>query len=282
MSRADLHTHTTASDGRHRPAEVVRMAQETGLAGIAITDHDTTAGIEEAMEAGELYGVRVLAGVEISTQAEDREIHVLGYGYDIGNRLFQERLATLREARDRRNERMIERLNELGVAVTLDEVREAAAASQEKGGTVGRPHMAEVLVRKGYARDFRDAFERYLKRGAAAYIQVKRIHPAEAVRWIHEAGGAAVIAHPGLYGRDRLMLELLENGADGLEAFHSDHDDAQERHFLAMAESMGKLVTGGSDFHGIKSGSKLYHGPIGNRTVDVSVIDRLLAARPRW
>jgi hypothetical protein len=279
MRRADLHTHTTASDGLHPPAEVVRMARDAGLSGVAITDHDTVAGLEEALAAGEKYGIRIIGGVEISTMAEGREIHVLGYGFDAGDPLFLERLASLREARNRRNDRMIERLNELGIPITLQEVHQAAAASPGKGGTIGRPHIAEVLVRKGYATDFRDAFDRYLKQGAAAYVQVQRISPAEAVQWIHEAGGTAIIAHPGLYGLDRLVQELLENGADGLEAFHSDHDDDAQRHYQAMAESRGKLVTGGSDFHGSMHGN-LYHGPVGNRTVDVSVMDQLLAARP--
>lgn len=281
MRKADLHTHTTASDGRYSPAEVVRMAKDAGLDGIAITDHDTVAGLDDALEAGARYDIRVLAGVEISTMAEGREIHILGYGMNSGDPQFLERLASLREARDRRNDRMIARLNELGVPITMEEVREAAAVSPREGGTIGRPHIAEVLVRKGFATDFRDAFNRYLKQGAAAYVQVQRIHPAEAVRWIHEAGGTAVIAHPGLYGRDHLVEELLEGGADGVEAFHSDHDDEQERHYRAMAESRGKLVTGGSDFHGFSSNGKLYHGPIGNRNVDIAVMDQLLAVRPR-
>lgn len=280
MSRVDLHTHTTASDGRHRPAEVVRMAKEAGLSGVAVTDHDTVAGIAEAISAGAEHGIRVLPGVEISTSAEGRDIHILGYGFRADDPLFLERLITLRLARDRRNDMIIARLNELGMEITLSEVEQAAAASPRKGGSIGRPHMAEVLVRKGYAKDFRDAFDRYLAEGAAAYVNPPRIGPAEAVRWIQEAGGAAVVAHPGLYGNDRLVLELLDGGADGLEAYHSDHDEDQQRHYQAMAESRGKLVTGGSDFHGTLNGI-VYHGRVGDRTVDASVVDQLLAARRR-
>lgn len=276
MSRADLHTHTTASDGRHRPAEVVRMAKEAGLSGVAITDHDTIAGLEEAHAAGAEYGIRVISGVEISTQAEGREIHILGYGIDARDPLFLERLASLHQTRERRNEMIIERLNELGMEVSWPEVQQAAAASSRKGGTIGRPHIAEVLVRNGYAQDFRDAFDRYLAEGAAAYVLVPRISPAEAVQWIHDAGGTAIVAHPGLYDRDRLVQQLLDGGADGLEAFHSDHSEDLQRHYLAMAEARGKLVTGGSDFHGTMHGN-VFHGPVGNRTVDVSVMDQLLA-----
>ncbi|WP_276352619.1 PHP domain-containing protein [Cohnella caldifontis] len=278
MSRADLHTHTTASDGRHRPAHVVRMAKEAGLSAVAITDHDTVAGLAEALRAGEEYGIRVVPGVEISTSAEGKDIHVLGYGFSPEDPLLLKRLVSLREVRSRRNGMIVARLNELGVEITLEEVERAASASPRADGSIGRPHMAEVLVRKGYANDMRDAFDRYLAEGAAAYVNPPRIEPAEAVRWIHEAGGAAVVAHPGLYGNDRLVLELLDGGADGLEAYHSDHDEDTQRHYEAMAESKGVPATGGSDFHGTREGV-VFHGPVGNRTVDAAVIDKLLSAR---
>ncbi len=280
MSRVDLHTHTTASDGRHRPAEVVRLAKEAGLSGVAVTDHDTVAGIAEALSAGAEYGIRVIPGVEISTAAEGRDIHILGYGFRADDPLFLKRLISLRETRNRRNDMIIARLNDLGMEITLAEVEEAAVASPRGDGSIGRPHMAEVLVRKGYAKDFRDAFDRYLAEGAAAYVNPQRISPAEAVRWIREAGGAAIVAHPGLYRADSLVLELLDGEADGLEAYHSDHDEAQQLHYQAMAESRGKLVTGGSDFHGTLNGAA-YHGRVGNRTVDAGVVDQLLAVRRR-
>ena len=278
MSQADLHTHTTASDGRHRPAEVVRMACEAGLSGIAITDHDTVAGLEEALRAGAEFGIRVLPGVEISTAAEGRDIHMLGYGFKPADSLFFKRLVSQRSVRKTRNEAIVARLNELGMPIAYDEVLEIAMAAPRSNQSVGRPHIAEVLLRKGYVRNIRDAFDRFLAEGAAAYVDSPRIGPMEAVRWIHEAGGKAIVAHPGLYRNDRLVLELLEQGADGLEAFHSDHDDAQQRHYRTLAKSRGKLITGGSDFHGSREGV-VFHGRVGHRSVDAAVIDLLLAGR---
>ncbi|TJY43266.1 PHP domain-containing protein [Cohnella pontilimi] len=280
MSRADLHTHTTASDGRHRPEEVVHMASEAGLAAVAVTDHDTTAGTAEALEAGKRYGIRVLPGVEISTSAESRDIHILGYGFSLEDPVFLQRLADLRQVRNRRNAEMIAKLNELGMAVTREEVERESSSSRRGDGSVGRPHMAEVLVRKGYVRDLREAFDRFLGETGAAYVNPERIRPEEAVRWIHEAGGAAVVAHPGLYRNDPLVLALLDSGADGLEAFHSDHDEEAQRHYERLARSRGKLATGGSDFHGTLGGVT-FHGAVGHRTVDASVVDELLALAAR-
>lgn len=279
MSRFDLHSHTTASDGRHRPAEVVRMARDAGLSGIAITDHDTVAGIEEALAAGLEYGVQVVPGVEISTSAEGKDIHILGYGIDAKDPVLLERLVSLRQVRNRRNEQMIARLNQLGIEISLGEVEREAALSTHKDGTVGRPHFAKVLVRKGYVKEVREAFDRYLAEGAAAYVNTPRIEPLEAVRWIHEAGGTAIMAHPGLYRNDPLVQKLLNGGIDGLEAYHSDHDEEAERKYRLLAESYGKLVTGGSDFHG-SDGGNVFHGPIGNRTVAAGVVDLLLTRRP--
>lgn len=278
MSRADLHVHTTASDGRHRPAEVVRMARDAGLAGMAVTDHDTVAGLEEAIRAGAELGVRVVPGVEISTESEGKDIHILGYGFRRDDPKLLERLAQQRRVREARNEAILARLREMGMSVAYGEVLQAASASPRGDGSVGRPHIAEVLVARGYARDTRDAFDRYLAEGAAAYVSPPRIEPLEAVRWIHDAGGTAIVAHPGVYRRDRLVAELLEQGADGLEAYHSDHDESQQRHYKTLAKSRGKLVTGGSDFHGSREGG-VFHGKVGHRTVDASVIDRLFARR---
>jgi predicted metal-dependent phosphoesterase TrpH len=280
MQRADLHTHTTASDGRYRPEEVVGMARDAGLAAVAITDHDTVAGIAEALEAGRRCGIRVVPGVEISTSAEGRDIHILGYAFTPDDPVLLQRLASLREVRNRRNEEMLGKLNEMGVPISIDEVMREAASSPRADRSVGRPHMAEVLVRKGYAADLRDAFDRYLGESGAAYVNPPRISPHEAVRWIHEAGGAAVVAHPGLYRNDRLVRDLLERAADGLEAYHSDHDEAAERHYAALAATMGKLATGGSDFHGTRAGVA-FHGAVGNRTVDLAVVKELTAVASR-
>lgn len=274
--RADLHTHSTASDGTGSPADNVRLAREAGLAAVSLTDHDTTAGLEEALAEGGRLGIRVVPGVELSTMQDGLEIHVLGYFMDWRDGRWQERLRSQRNARTRRNGMIVERLNELGMPITMEEV-ERAAAGQVPGASIGRPHIAAVMIEKGYVASRAEAFERFLGSGGAAYVRVPRPTPLEAVRWIHEAGGAAVIAHPGLYGRDGLVEALLGQGADGLEAHHSDHGPDDEARYAAMAARFGVIATGGSDYHGVRGG-EVFHGPLGGRTVDAAVVDLLEAA----
>jgi hypothetical protein len=278
--RADLHTHSTASDGTGSPADNVRLARETGLAAIALTDHDTTAGLEEALAEGEKLGIRVVPGVELSTMQDGVEIHVLGYFLDWPDGRWQERLRSQRDARMRRGRMIVERLAELGMPVTWEEV-ERAAAGRASGGAIGRPHIAAAMVGRGYVSSVAEAFERYLGSTGAAYVRVPRPTPLEAVGWIHEAGGAAVIAHPGLYGRDELVEALLEAGADGIEAYHSDHGPDDEARYAAMAARFGVIATGGSDYHGARGG-EVFHGPLGGRTVEIAVVDRLEAASRKY
>jgi len=278
--RADLHTHSTASDGTGSPADNVRLAREIGLAAVALTDHDTTAGLEEALAEGARLGIRVVPGVELSTMANGLEIHVLGYFVDWRDARWRERLGTQRDARMRRNAMLLERLAALGMPVTMEEV-ERAAAGRASGGSIGRPHIAEAMVARGYVSSTAEAFERYLGSEGAAYVHVPRPTPLEAVRWIHEAGGAAVIAHPGLYGRDELVESLLEAGTDGIEAYHSDHGPEDEARYAAMAARHGVIATGGSDYHGARGGV-VFHGPLGGRTVDAAVVDLLEAASRKY
>jgi predicted metal-dependent phosphoesterase TrpH len=274
-NRADLHTHTTASDGLFPPEMNVRMAKEAGLSAIAITDHDTLAGIPEALEAGLVYGILVVPGVEISTAVEGTDIHVLGYGISPDDTLLHSRLLSLRNVRNRRNEAILSRLELLGMSVSHEELEQAAGKAQSSEGSIGRPHIAQVLVDKGYAADLKEVFDRWLGEGKPANVSPPRITPAEAISWIHDAGGKAIIAHPGIYDNDALVVHLLDSAADGIEAFHSDHDSQAELRYEEWAISRGKLVTGGSDFHGVKDGIA-FHGALGNRSVDVEVISRLL------
>jgi 3',5'-nucleoside bisphosphate phosphatase len=274
-NRADLHTHTTASDGKCRPADNVKLAKAAGLAAVAITDHDTVAGVAEALEAGRQEGVIVVPGVEISTSANGKDIHVLGYGFSPENPQLLRRLEAHRNGRNERNERILVRLAELGLPVTMSEVEAVAGKRSDRDGSVGRPHIAQAMVDKGYATDIRDAFDRFLAEGKAAYVVRQSLSPQEAIAWLQEAGGKAIIAHPGLYRDDDLVLSLLQAGADGLEAYHSDHGQEEETRYAGLAASLGKLATGGSDFHGMTDG-EAFHGPIGHRTVDVAVVKRLL------
>jgi len=273
---ADLHTHTTASDGTGAPADNVRKAKEAGLAAVAITDHDTVAGVAEALAEGERLGIEVVPGVEISAYHGGTDIHILGYYTRPDDERWLARLASQRDTRDRRNDMIVERLTSLGLPLSMDEVREAAGRDGRGEETIGRPHIAQVLLAKGYVSSMQEAFDRYLASGAAAYVNPPRLHPFEALSWIREAGGTSVIAHPGLYGDDEFVEELLRRGADGIEVFHSDHGEEERRRYARLAERYGVIVTGGSDYHGMRNGVA-FHGALGSVTVDASVIGRLKA-----
>lgn len=251
MSRLDLHLHTTCSDGSLPPAEVLALAHKVGVRALSITDHDTVDGIPEAQQAGARMGIEVVPGVEISSRFGDSELHMLGYFLDWKDRDLLDRLGRLRASRHARNPRIIEKLNELGLAVTYEEVKALAGTD-----SVGRPHIARVLMDKGYVQSAKEAFDRYLAEGAAAYVPRDLPEPAEAVQWIRAAGGVPVLAHPTwviLSGEElfRLVRTLKEAGLLGIEAFYSTHKPQQTSEYLDLARRLDLLVTGGSDFHGI-------------------------------
>lgn len=271
---ADLHSHTTASDGTQSPRANVQMAWDAGLGAIAITDHDTVSGVAEALAAGSEIGIVVVPGVEISTVAGGQDIHILGYYVDVQDELFLSRLASLRETRDVRNEMIITRLQELGLDITMEEVLKEVANIKRKGDTVGRPHIAAVLLNKGYVSTIKEAFDRYLATGAAAYANPPRIEPATAIAWIHDAGGAAVLAHPGIYHDDALVESITTQGLDGIEVFHADHSSEDEAKYLLLAERTGLLMTAGSDFHG-ERGGVAFHAAIGSKRIGIDVLTRL-------
>lgn len=271
---ADLHSHTTASDGTQSPRDNVKMAWDAGLGAIAITDHDTVSGVAEALAAGSDLGIIVVPGVEISTVAGGQDIHILGYYVDIQDELFLSRLASLRETRDVRNEMIIARLQELGLHITMEEVLKEVANIKRKGDTVGRPHIAAVLLNKGYVSSIKEAFDRYLATGAAAYANPPRIEPATAIAWIHDAGGAAVLAHPGIYHDETLVESITTQGLDGIEVYHADHSSEDEARYLLLAERKGLLMTAGSDFHG-ERGGVAFHAAIGSKRIGIDVLTRL-------
>lgn len=277
--KCDLHTHTRASDGMLPPSGNVKLAFEKGLAAVAITDHDTVSGIAEAAAAGREYGVTVVPGVEISTRAGGKEIHVLGYYIDTEQELLLSRLAQQRDTRLARNEAILDKLRDLGIAITLEQVTSGRGRELKPDESIGRPHIADELVRLGEAADMRDAFDRYLAEGAAAYVSPPRITPEEACRWIREAGGAAVLAHPGIYGDDGLVRSIVEQGVlQGIEVYHSDHGPEEHRRYLELAREFGLVVTGGSDFHGERQGV-VFHGDLGSVSVPAGVLEQLKAAR---
>jgi hypothetical protein len=276
--KADLHTHSRASDGTQPASRNVQLAKEAGLAAVGITDHDTVAGIDEALAEGGKLHIQVVPGIEISSVADEQDIHVLGYFIDYRQPLFLARLEQLRGVRERRNEMMMERLRELGMNVSMEEVVAELGRPLQDDESVGRPHIAALLVRKGYVGSVQEAFDRYLARGKAAYVNPPRIHPREAIEWIHDAGGTAVLAHPGLYCNDSLVLELIQAGLDGIEAYHSDHSPGDESRYESLARKHHLIVTAGSDFHGERNGH-IFHAPIGSRTVSVAVIEALQKRR---
>lgn len=251
MSRIDLHLHTTHSDGSLRPAEVLQLAAKASVAALAITDHDITSGIPEATAAGFELGIEVIPGVEISSFDGRSELHILGYCLDWQDPVLDERLATLRASRHRRNPLIIERLRGAGLDVTYEEVRALAGTE-----SVGRPHIAQLLMQKKYVSSAKEAFDRYLAEGKPAYVARELPAPAEAIHWIRDAKGIAVLAHPtwvkdagdGLYP---CLKALKDAGLDGLEVHYSTHSRSQTANYLEMAQRLGLLVTGGSDYHGV-------------------------------
>ena len=274
----DLHTHTQASDGTNSPRANVELAKAKGLTGLAITDHDTVAGVAEARVTGKELGIDVVPGVEISTRAKDKDIHILGYFMDTENRQLRDRLQRLRSVRDERNELIIEKLRQLGIEITLQEVKDGLGRTLRPEESIGRPHIADCLVRKGHASDLRNAFDQYLAEGKPGYASLPRISPEEAIRWIREAGGAAVVAHPGLYDDDELVSTIVEQGRPvGIEVYHSDHGPEEEQRYLEMAARYALVVTGGSDYHGVRQGV-VFHGDLGSRIAPPEAVEQLRQA----
>lgn len=275
---ADLHVHTTASDGLYTPEKLVQYAKQKGLSAIAITDHDSISGIKEAIDAGKAIGVEIIPGVELSTLWQGKEIHVLGYFLNPDAPRIEETLEKQRNVRKLRNQMMIEKLNELGIEITLKEV-EARKKDQRKDANVGRPHIAEVLVEKGIVKTINEAFDKYLGPNGLAYITPPRISPMEAVEYIHQWNGIAVLAHPGIYQRDELIPLLVEAGLDGIEYSHPDHTPEDCGKYMEIAEKYNLLLTAGSDFHGEREGGTMYHADLGTCGVTKEQLERLRQAR---
>ena len=251
MSRIDLHLHTTHSDGSLRPSEVLALAQTAGVTALAITDHDIVDGIPEALETGARLGIEILPGVEISSFDGKSELHILGYCINWQDETLLGRLATLRKSRHRRNPLIIERLQALGLELTYDEVRSLAGTE-----SVGRPHIARLLMEKGYVTSAKEAFDRYLAEGRPGYVARELPTPAEAISWIRDARGVAVLAHPTWVKESTETLPafiraLKDNELGGMEVHYSTHTKQQTAKFLELTKQFGLLVTGGSDFHGL-------------------------------
>ena len=278
MARIDLHLHTRYSDGSLTPAEVVDLAHQAGVTALAITDHDIVDGIPHALDAATPLGIEVIPGVELSSRFNEQELHVLGYFFDWRDSTFGDHLAQQRRSRHVRNPQTIERLNALGLELSEEEVKAKAGSD-----SIGRPHIAQVLVDKRYVQDTREAFDRYLKEGAPAYVPRILSDTRDVIAWIRNAGGVPVLAHPTwtrcqgepLY---RLCACLKEAGLLGLEVFYSSHDRRQTSRFLELAKRLDLLVTGGSDFHGAANPAIQVGRGKGNLKVPDTLLDPLRQA----
>jgi predicted metal-dependent phosphoesterase TrpH len=275
-SFVDLHCHSTASDGTLSPTEVVRLAVKSGLSALALTDHDTIAGVAEAAAEAQRAGIDFIPGIEISAEyPEPGTMHLLGYGVDPQSQTLKDLTNTLLEGRDNRNPKIVKKLQDLGVSITMQEVEKEAG-----GKVVGRPHIAAILLRKGYVSSIKQAFDKYLAPGGLAFFDKERLTPKQAAQRILESGGLPVLAHPIQlrYHNDaelqRIVKDLVDLGLAGIETIHSDHDPKLIEKYSALADKYNLVKTGGSDFHGTNK-PRIELGRANFRKIPRELYDRL-------
>jgi predicted metal-dependent phosphoesterase TrpH len=249
---ADLHLHTRYSDGTYTPEELAAQAQRHGLAAIALTDHDTVEGCAPTAIACQQGGLEFIPGTELTAEAQGVELHLLGYGIDIDDPALLRETAHFQAVRQERIRDMVARLNELNIPLQAESVLALAGCRSP-----GRPHVARALVQAGICATLDEAFERFLKKHRPAWVPKFKISAEHAIALIHNAGGAAVLAHPGLTRRDDLIPQLVAEGLDGLECYHTKHPPATAGHYVDEAQRFGLLITGGSDCHGMNKGQPL-------------------------
>jgi 3',5'-nucleoside bisphosphate phosphatase len=257
MPGYDLHSHSNRSDGTLTPAEEMRLAAERGLAGVALTDHDTFEGLEEAAAAADELGLDFVPGIEFSAEYDAASLHILGYWVDPADPAIDVELLRLTATRFRRGEMIVEKLHELGFDISLERVLELAG-----GEAIARPHIAEAMVEAGIVADEKEAFDRYISDDGLAYVPKHALHPMEALRLIGEAGGVCVLAHPGMWrGNDTVPEALIEqlaaNGMVGLEVRHPDHDEQMRAKYAAIADRLHLVPTASSDCHGERYGFRM-------------------------
>jgi predicted metal-dependent phosphoesterase TrpH len=279
MNQVDLHCHSTASDGVLAPADLVRRGAALGLKVISLTDHDATSGVEEALAAGAERGVEVIPGVEINTDVPGSEVHVLGYFVDYADPTLNDALLELREGRVRRARRMAELLSQMGAPVRFERILELAG-----DGAVCRPHVAQALVEAGHVATYEEAFARYIGRNSPAYVERHKLTPADACDLIRRAGGLPVLAHPVYLDRSGAMKtpfdldlglpDLKASGLAGIEVYYPGYDAIVIAHLMSQARRHGLLVTGGTDFHGIRTNEP----DLGGVYVPFKVVHRLREA----
>ncbi len=279
----DLHTHTTASDGTFTPEQLIRHAHDVGISVISVTDHDTTDGVAIARAEAEKVGIFFIPGIEISAEYSSQgTMHILGYFVDENNDRMVDALGFLKESRRLRNPKMIKLLNDAGISITMEDVENEAG-----GGQVGRPHFAKALIKKGFASSINEAFDKYIKKGGPCYVNKERLSPKKSIDLILSAGGIPVIAHPKTLGvpigddLKNLIAELVDYGLMGIECYYFSHTKGEIEHYTKLAEELGLLVTGGTDFHGEnKPNIRLGVGK-GNLKIPDELAERLTAAHEK-
>ncbi|MEO0079543.1 MAG: PHP domain-containing protein [candidate division WOR-3 bacterium] len=270
----DLHLHTIFSDGLLTPEEMVLEAHKLGLAAVAITDHDSVDGIKPAQETGKRLKLEIVPGVEMSSTVAGVDVHILGYYLDIESPEVLDFFALVRKKRRERAERMVAKLNELGVRVTMERVAHFARA-----GAIGRPHVAQALVEAGAVANINEAFSRFIGYDGPAYFPKMRLTPLEAIGFIQRHGGLAFIAHPGTYHNDDAVYAAIAAGADGIEVWHPEHDKQASDHYAELAWKNGLLVSGGSDCHGGAKNGRMFLGQITVPYKHLAAIKRLARKR---
>ena len=267
MRYIDLHVHTTASDGLFTPKEVVHWAYKKNLSAIAITDHDTIDGLDEALFYGEKYNIEIIPGIEINTDYKGSEVHILGYYIDYKASWFLNVLKKVRFARYNRAKKIVNKINNLGLYITMDEVLKISGSS-----SIGRPHIARVLIEHNYAHSTKEVFEKYIGIGKPAYVERYKITPHVAIEYILKCGGMPVLAHPGLIKDLSIIKELVDSKLQGLEVFHSKHNTDMIKLYISIAKQYNLIITGGSDCHGV-----LFNGQpiLGSLNIDRKYLDLL-------
>lgn len=266
-SLADLHIHSYYSDGAHSPEEVLRRAKLAGITIASITDHDNVAGVDEALDYGRALGIEVVPGIELSVTIGSKDIHLLAYFFDHRNAELLEFLTFVRTQRYHRAQRMVKKLNDLHLAVSFDAVLNEAGI-----GSIGRPHIANALVKGGFIESYYDAFERYIGNNGPAFETKYIVEPEYAIRLMSKAGGLVFLAHPGKYTREFELSTLIRAGIDGIEIVHPSHTAALETHYKGIANQYFLLESGGSDFHG---GLKGDDAALGKYTVGADFVEKM-------
>ena len=267
---ADLHIHSTASDGIHAPDKIVDFALKKGLSVISLTDHDSTDGIDQAVEAARGTHLEVIPGIEINTDWEETEVHILGYYLDYNLRSFQDTLDEIRQTREERAKKMVDKLADIGVVLTYEQVKRIAGEA-----TICRPHIAQAMIKGGYVSSIKDAFDRYLSRGKPGYVPRTKLDPFSAIAIIERAEGIPVLAHPGLSKRDDLIPALVKKGLLGIEVYYPYHTTDMVDNYRWFCQKYGLVMTGGTDYHG--PGTEYPH--LGEVGVEKKSVDNLKLMR---